>query len=73
MGFEFGNAFDFNEAAEVKACGGNDNACGLVFSEKFGVDLVNCAPVFRGRRVDAAEHDLVAGDARGFQDPVDVI
>ena len=29
MGFEFGDAFDFNEAAEVKRSSRNDNPAGL--------------------------------------------
>lgn len=37
MGFEFGNAFDFNEAAEVKRSSRNDNPAGFVFAKKLGV------------------------------------
>ena len=36
MGFEFGNAFDFNEAAEVKRSCRNDNPAGFVFAKKTG-------------------------------------
>lgn len=35
MGFEFGNAFDFNEAAEVKRSSRNDNPAGFVFAKNW--------------------------------------
>ena len=37
MGFEFGNAFDFNEAAEVKRSCRNDNPAGVVLGQKQGI------------------------------------
>ena len=73
MGFEFGNAFDFNEAAEVKRSCRNDNPAGFVFAKKLGISSVNGAPVFVGRGIDAAENHLTALDTRGFKHSVEIL
>lgn len=51
----------------------DDDAAGLVFAEKFGVDLVDRAPVLHVGGVDAAEDDVVARHARFLQNAVDVV
>lgn len=73
MGFEFGDAFDFNEAAEVKRSSRNDNPAGFVFAKKLGVYSVDGSPVFVGRGIDAAENHLTALDTRGFKHSVEIL
>ena len=53
---------------------GRDNdAAGLVFAEECGVFLVDRSPVVDVRRVDAAEDDVVGGDACCIKHTLDVV
>ena len=52
--------------------GRDNNAAGLVFAEECGVFLVDRSPVVDVRRVDAAEDDVVGGDACGIKHALDV-
>ena len=53
---------------------GRDNdAAGLVFAEECGVFLVDRSPVVDVRRVDAAEDDIVGGNACGIKNAFDVV
>ena len=53
---------------------GRDNdAAGLVFAEECGVFLVDRSPVVDVRRVDAAEDDIVGGDACCIKNAFDVV